>query len=128
MLGLRCCVGFSLVAASGGGCSPAVVCRRPIVLAFHGRARAIECLASAVWHTGLVLCGMWDLARSGTEPVSLALAGGCFTTKPPGKPNQGCLSTRLHTVFGKVANVSSSIFKNLIYMEREFMIPFCEAC
>ena len=29
---------------------------------------------------------MWDLPRSGIEPVSSALAGGFFTTKPPGKP------------------------------------------
>ena len=29
---------------------------------------------------------MWDLRRSRIEPVSPALAGGLFTTKPPGKP------------------------------------------
>jgi len=29
---------------------------------------------------------MWDLSGSGIEPVSPALAGGFFTTKPPGKP------------------------------------------
>ena len=28
----------------------------------------------------------WDLPRSGTEPVSPVLAGGFFTTEPPGKP------------------------------------------
>ena len=28
---------------------------------------------------------MWDLPRSGIEPVSLALAGGSFTTEPIGK-------------------------------------------
>ena len=33
-----------------------------------------------------LLCCMWDLPRSGTEPVSPALAGGFFTTEPPGKP------------------------------------------
>ena len=27
----------------------------------------------------------WDLAGPGTEPVSLALAGGFFTTEPTGK-------------------------------------------
>ena len=27
-----------------------------------------------------------DLPNPGTEPVSLALAGGFFTTEPPGKP------------------------------------------
>ena len=29
---------------------------------------------------------MWDLPRPGIEPVSPALAGGFFTTEPPGKP------------------------------------------
>ena len=28
---------------------------------------------------------MWDLPRPGIKPVSSALAGGFFTTKPPGK-------------------------------------------
>ena len=32
------------------------------------------------------LQGMWDLSRSGIEPMSPALAGGFFTTEPPGKP------------------------------------------
>ena len=31
-------------------------------------------------------CGIWDLSGSGIEPMSPALAGGFFTTKPPGKP------------------------------------------
>ena len=30
--------------------------------------------------------GMWDLPGSGMEPPSPALAGGFFTTEPPGKP------------------------------------------
>ena len=30
---------------------------------------------------------MWDLSRPGIEPVSPALAGGFFTTEPPGKPD-----------------------------------------
>ena len=30
--------------------------------------------------------GMWDLPRPGIKPVSPALAGGFFTTEPPGKP------------------------------------------
>ena len=29
---------------------------------------------------------MWDLPRSRIEPLSPALAGGFFTTEPPGKP------------------------------------------
>ena len=30
---------------------------------------------------------MWDLLRPGIEPMSPALAGGFFTTEPPGKPH-----------------------------------------
>ena len=33
-----------------------------------------------------MLHGMWDLPGSGIEPMSPALAGGFFTTEPPGKP------------------------------------------
>ena len=33
-----------------------------------------------------LLHGMWDLPRSGLEPVSPALAGRLSTTAPPGKP------------------------------------------
>ena len=33
-----------------------------------------------------LLCGMWDLPRSGIKPMSPTLAGRFFTTKPPGKP------------------------------------------
>ena len=35
---------------------------------------------------GQLTCSMWDLPRSGIEPVSLALKGGFFTTGPPEKP------------------------------------------
>ena len=33
-----------------------------------------------------LLLGTWDLPPSGIEPMSPALAGGFFTTEPPGKP------------------------------------------
>ena len=36
--------------------------------------------------------GRWDVPRSGIEPMSPALAGGFFTTEPPGQPNLGRLS------------------------------------
>ena len=36
-----------------------------------------------------LLCGVWDLPRSGLKPVSPALAGRLSTTAPPGKP-QNC--------------------------------------
>ena len=38
-----------------------------------------------------LLCGMWDLPKSGLEPVSPALAGRFATTVPPGKPSQSNL-------------------------------------
>ena len=31
---------------------------------------------------------MWDLPRPGIKPVSPSLAGGPFTTEPPGKPQE----------------------------------------
>ena len=34
-----------------------------------------------------LLHGTWDLPRPGMESVSAALAGGFFTTEPPGKPS-----------------------------------------
>ena len=39
-----------------------------------------------MWYRGLVALRMWDLPRPGMEPVSSALAGGFFTTEPPGSP------------------------------------------
>ena len=45
-----------------------------------------------------LLRGMWDLPRSGLEPVSPALAGRFSTTAPPGKPCWCLLSTFLLVV------------------------------
>ena len=33
-----------------------------------------------------MLRGMWDLPRPGTKPLLPALAGGPFTSEPPGTP------------------------------------------
>ena len=44
-----------------------------------------QSLSSCGVQTGLLL-GMWDLPGLGVEPLSPTLAGGFFTTKPPGKP------------------------------------------
>ena len=35
--------------------------------------------------SGLLLLGMWHLPRPDMEPMPAALAGGFFTTEPPGK-------------------------------------------
>ena len=49
-------------------------------LSLGSRARLNSCGAWAQ-----LLHGMWELPRTGIEPVSPALAGGFFTTKPTGK-------------------------------------------
>ena len=97
MRGLRCSAGFSLVAASGGRSRGGA---RPFL---DGGS---SCAAPALGHVGFSSCGsrdledglsrcgtrasllrgLWDLPRSGIEPVPRALAGGLFTTEPPGKP------------------------------------------
>ena len=45
-----------------------------------------------------LLRGMWDLPRSGLEPVSPALAGRFSTTAPPGKPHKDFYQ-HLFTIF-----------------------------
>ena len=46
------------------------------------------------------LCSMWDLPRSGLEPVSPALAGRFSTTAPPGKPNNTIFTEGFFLFFG----------------------------
>ena len=73
VLGLCCCVGFSL-AAQNRSCSSC-------------REWASQCGAS--FYCGaqaLLLRGMWDLLGPGIEPMSPALASRFFTTEPLGKP------------------------------------------
>ena len=54
----------------------------------HCRAQAPDAQAQWPWLTGLAVHGMWDLPRSGHEPVSPASAGRLSTTAPPGKPSE----------------------------------------
>ena len=105
MIGLHCCLGLSLVSASEGYFLFAV---RGLLLAMTSLVSEHE--LQSVWAEavacGLGSCGswalehrlnscgaqaqlllsMWDLSRSGIEPMSPALAGGFFTTESPGKP------------------------------------------
>ena len=100
VLGLRWCMGSSLVVAGRGGllygcgaqasyCSDFSWCGAPAL----GRTGFSQCSSWDLEYR-LNTCGTqtpllgatWDLPRSGIEPVSPALAGGCFTTEPPGKP------------------------------------------
>ena len=41
---------------------------------------------------------MWDFPGLGLEPTSPALAGGFFTTAPPGKPTKGILKLSLEKI------------------------------
>ena len=95
--GLRCCAGFSLVAASRG-CSLAVCAGFSL--------QGFSCGAQSLGHSGFRSCtswalehrlsscgaqaslsqGMWDLPGSGIDLMSLALANRFLTTEPPGKP------------------------------------------
>ena len=56
---------------------------------------------------------MWDLPRSGTEPVCPALAGGFLTTVPPGKSQQDGNFKRTHPD-------RTEIFRWLLKNERDF--------
>ena len=56
----------------------------------HG-SLALEHRLSSCGSRVRMLLGTWGLPRSGTEPVSPALAGELFTTEPPGKPLGGFL-------------------------------------
>ena len=84
MLSLFWCSGFSLALVSRGY-SLAVV---------RGLIAAASCYGSLALEHRLNACGtqnsllndMQDLPGPGIEPISPALAGGFFTTKPPGKP------------------------------------------
>ena len=92
-------MGFSLVVASRGY-SPAAVCGLLTAVAsllWSMGSRPVgfsSCSSEALEHR-LNSCGtqaslphsMWDLPRSGTEPMSPACTGSLFNTEPPRKPS-----------------------------------------
>ena len=57
---------------------------------------ALERRLSSCGSWAQLLRGMWDLPRLGLEPVSPALAGGCLTPAPPGKPDYEPLMYLVH--------------------------------
>ena len=71
--------------------------RGPLFIAVHGpltitaslvaEHRLQTCRLSNCGSRAQLLRGMWDLPRSGLEPMSPALAGRFSTTAPPGKPH-----------------------------------------
>ena len=85
MRGPRCCSGFTLVLASRGY-SPVVVCGLLLLWLLSLLSTSCNsCGSPALVHRlngcgapAYVLRGMWDLPRSGIEPVFPALAGGFF--------------------------------------------------
>ena len=101
MLCLCCCTGFSLVAASRGYSLIVVAqashrngfsCCGAQALGCEGvrssGSRALEHRLSSCGAGTQLLHSMWDPPGIGAriEPMSPALAGGFFTTEPPGKP------------------------------------------
>ena len=86
MLGLGCCAGFSVVAASYSpvGMLGLLIAVASLVGEHRFNSWVLRCRAQ-------LLHSMWDLPGSETEPVSPALAGRFFTTKLPGKPRYSFL-------------------------------------
>ena len=97
MLGLCCCMGFSLVAVSGD-CYAAVVC-------WASHCGGFSCCGAQVLRcTGFSSCGTWAwllhgmlyLPSLGIELVAPALVGGFFTTEPPRKPPYVAFHVKLY--------------------------------
>ena len=90
VLVLHCCAQAS--SGCGVGLLSAVVCELLIVVASLVGTRALGHVGLLVVAWGLSSCGgqawlhhgMWNLPRSGLEPMSPIAAGGFFTTGPPG--------------------------------------------
>ena len=89
--------GLSLVAASGGYSAVAVHWLL-IAVASRCRAQALDHRPSSCGTQAWLLHSMWDLPRLGLEPMSPALAGGFFTTEPPGTPYTAHLQGRSQTI------------------------------
>ena len=80
VLGLQCWAGFPGCRRVGGSYSLSVVPSH--VLAPGCRAHGLSSCSTQ----DLLPCDMWDVPRTGIEPVSPALASGFLTMGPPGKP------------------------------------------
>ena len=107
LLGLCCCLGFSIV-VTGRGYSLVAVCRfltLSLSFFFGGRGGGLSCCKKwAVGCVGFTACGfwtlehwfnscgiqallldgMWDLPGSGIKPISPAIAGGFFALSQHG--------------------------------------------
>ena len=94
VLGLPCCMVFSAGAESGGCSSLHCTLRWPPCCGARALASVVVAHGPQALERRLSTCGtraelphsLWHLPGSRIEPVSPALAGGSFTTKPPAKP------------------------------------------
>ena len=90
VLGLCCCVGFSLVVVCGlliAVASPVAEYRLLEHMGFSSCSsptldHRLGSYGSQAW----LVCSMWDQPGPGMEPVSPALAGRFFTSEAPGEP------------------------------------------
>ena len=74
-------------------------------------ACGLSSAAPGLWSTGSVVAvhgfscsGKWGLPTPGTEAMSRKLAGGFFSTKPPGKPLNLVILTPVPIVLGQYSN------------------------
>ena len=102
--GLSCCGAWAL------GVQASVVAARG--LSSCG-LRALERRLSSCGARPQLLHGMWDLPRSGIEPVSPALAGELLTTVPPGKSLDIFLSFKILYV------IQRTLKHHLIFTDKE---------
>ena len=97
-----CCVGATLVAALSLSLWQLVLLwsRGSGACGLSGcGAQALEHRLSTTGAWAYLLLGMWDLPRSGIEPVSPASAGRFFTTETPGKPSKTLLNIIIRKQF-----------------------------
>ena len=89
--------GYSLVVVHASLCSGFSSCRAQALGCMGFRSRGSQALEHKLSSCGAwpqLLCSMQDLLRSRINPVSHALAGGFFTTEPPGKLLDGALRNK----------------------------------
>ena len=78
--------GHCLAAVHGSHCGDFSCCGEGCAGFSSCGFRALEHRLSSYSPQAWLLCSVWDLPRSGIEPVSPVLAGRFFTTEPPRKP------------------------------------------
>ena len=91
-LGLHCYVGFLYLCRVGGqsslqGTSFLLQWLLSVEHGFQMRGLPVVAVCGLRSHDVQIqlFCDMWDLSRSRIEPISLSLAGGSLTTRPPEK-------------------------------------------